>query len=335
MKQIISKIKNGEELIESEVKEIVESIEKNTFNKEEMKEFLLAMNEKKITSNELYFFVNELYKKANKIDLGEDLIDVCGTGGDNTHTFNISTACMFVTAGAGVKIAKHGNKAVSSKSGSFDVLEELGININDCSNKAKETLEKTNIALLFAPMHHPVFKNIGEVRRELGQKTMFNLMGPLLNPCNVKKQLIGVYDENITELIANTMQKKGITSGLVVNGNGLDEITIDGKTKITELKNNEIKTYYITPEQFKIKSSKISELIVNSKEESAKLIISILNNEESSAKDIVVLNSGAAIYLSGKANSIEEGIVKAQESIKTGAASNILNKLREILKKEE
>ncbi len=332
MKQIISKIKNGEELIESEVKEIVESIEKNTFNKEEMKEFLLAMNEKKITSNELYFFVNELYKKANKIDLGEDLIDVCGTGGDNTHTFNISTACMFVTAGAGVKIAKHGNKAVSSKSGSFDVLEELGININNCSNKAKESLDASNIALLFAPAHHPVFKNIGEVRREIGQKTIFNIMGPLLNPCNVKKQLIGVYDKEFTELIAQTMQKKGITHGLVVNGNGLDEITIDGETQITELKNNTIKTYNIHPKQFGIKKSSISELVVSSKEESANVIMSILNDEDTSAKDIVILNSATAIYLGGKAKSIKEGINKAKDSISSGRALNSLNKLKEVLK---
>lgn len=335
MKKLIEKLKNKNELTENEIISIVNSIEQNTFDKDEMKEFLLTMQEKTINANELFFFVNELYKKANKIDLGENLIDVCGTGGDNTGTFNISTASMFVVAGAGVKIAKHGNKAVSSKSGSFDVLDELGIDITNCSSKAKETLEKTNIALLFAPMHHPVFKNIGEVRKEIGQKTIFNIMGPLLNPCGVKKQLIGIYDENMTELIAKTMQKKGITNGMVVNGSGLDEITINGTTKVTELKNNKITNYTITPEQFGIKQADIKDLVVKDKTESAKVIMSVLEGNDSPAADIVILNSAAAIYISGKANTLEEGVTKARESIKSGAALASLNKLREILKKEE
>jgi anthranilate phosphoribosyltransferase len=157
-------------------------------------------------------------------------------------------------------------------------------------------------------------------------------MGPLLNPCNVKKQLIGVYNKDITELIAQTMQKKGITHGIVVNGNGLDEITIDGETQITELKNNIIKTYNIHPKQYGIKKSSISGLIVNSKEESANVIMSVLNDEDTSARDIVILNSAAAIYLGGKAKSIKEGINKAKESISLGEALKSLNRLKEILK---
>jgi anthranilate phosphoribosyltransferase len=331
MKGIINKLKKGLDLEEGDVIKIVDLIEQNTFDKEEMKTFLLMMNEKGINSDELFFFVNELYKKANKIDLGDDLIDVCGTGGDNMHTFNISTASMFVVAGAGVKIAKHGNKAVSSSSGSFDVLSELGINVNNCGALVKETLKETNIALFFAPAHHPVFKNIGDVRRELGQKTIFNIMGPLLNPCGVKRQLIGVYDETKTELIAKTMQKKGIIHGMVVNGNGLDEITIDGETKISELRNEYIKTYKIKPKTFGITKSTISDIVVSDKEESASIILSVLDNEDSPARDIVILNSGAAIYVSGKAKSMGEGVKLAKHSLSSGMARGCLNKLRKVL----
>ena len=197
MKKIIEKIKTKQELSQEEVKKIVDLIENNNFEKEEMEAFLIEMQKKKTTSNELYFFISELQKKAKTVNLNEDCIDVCGTGGDETNTFNISTASMFVCAGAGVKIAKHGNKAVSSKSGSFDVLEELGVNIENCSVKSEQSLRESNIALFFAPMHHPIFKNIGEVRKEIGKKTIFNIMGPLLNPSNVKKQLIGVFDPNL------------------------------------------------------------------------------------------------------------------------------------------
>ncbi len=331
MKKIIQKIKSGNELNEAEVKKIVNSIEQNTFDKEEMKEFLILMNEKKITANELYYFVNEIYNKSNKVKLDCDCVDICGTGGDNIGTFNISTASLFVCAGAGVKIAKHGNKAVSSKSGSFDVLEELGINIDNCGERAEETLSKTNIALFFAPNHHPAFKNIAKVRKEIGRKTIFNLMGPLLNPCNVKKQLIGVYDSNLTELIASVMQKKGLDRGMVVYGNGLDEITIGGNTKISELKDGQIKNYIINSEQFGIATSKIKELVVNGVEKSAKRILSVLNNEDSPSKNIVLLNSGAAIYLSGKADSIKEGLKLAENSISSKRALTSLNKLKKIL----
>jgi len=332
MKEIIEKLKLGNELCEKDVRTVVDSIEKNNFNKEEMKKFLLGMENKKITSNELFFFINELYKRANKIKLNCDCVDICGTGGDGRKTFNISTASIFVCAGAGVKIAKHGNKAVSSKSGSFDVLEELGINIENCSEKALQTLKETNIALFFAPAHHPIFANIGEVRKEIGQKTIFNIMGPLLNPCNVTKQLIGVYAPELTELIAETAKKLGKKRVLVVHGNGLDEITIDGETKISELNNGEIKTYTISPKDFGITQSKINDLIVQNKEESAKRIINILNGKKSSSRDIVVLNSGAAIYLSDKASTIKQGIRLAEESIDSGKALDSLKKLKEILR---
>jgi len=330
MKEILKKLIRKEELNEKDIDKIVSEIEQNKYSTAQMAGILCALESKKVTANELVMLVDKLIQKAATIELGKDCIDVCGTGGDEKQTFNVSTAAMFVVAGAGIKVAKHGNRAVSSNSGSYDVLEALGINMGNITAKPKETMEKTNIAFLFAPNHHPLFKNIGPLRKELGIKTVFNLMGPLLNPAKAKKQLMGVFNPEITETIAEVMKKRGIERAMIVHGKGLDEITTTGKTKISELKNNKINTYYFDPKEFGISYANIEELKAKTKEESAEIILEILKGKKSKKRDIVVLNAAAALIIAGKAKDFKEGIKLAEESIDSGKALKILEELKKV-----
>jgi anthranilate phosphoribosyltransferase len=335
MKEILKKLIRKEELNEADIDAIIKGIEENTFNPIQLGGILTALEAKKVSPNELSLLIEKLIKKAELIDLGEDCIDVCGTGGDEKQTFNVSTATMFITAGAGAKVAKHGNKAVSSNSGSYDVLETLGINMTNAISKPKETLEKTGIAFLFAQKHHPLFKNVGQVRKELGVKTIFNVMGPLLNPAGAKKQLMGVFNPEITETIAKVMKMRGIKHAMVVNGEGLDEITITGKTKISELKNGKISTYYFDPKEYGFKYAKIEELQAKTKEESAGIILEILKGKKSAKRDIVVLNAAAALIIAGKAKNFKEGIKLAEKSIDSGKALEKLEELKKITQSQD
>lgn len=331
MREIIQRLIEKQDLSEGDINLIIENIERNDFEPLQLTGLLCALEAKGVSSDELFHFVDKLISKANLVKLDEECIDVCGTGGDASSTFNISTACVFIIAGAGVKIAKHGNRAVSGKSGSFDVLQSLGINIDTEVEKLVDCFNKTGICFLFAPKHHPIFKNVAEVRQKLGIKTIFNIMGPLLNPAKVRRQLVGVFDPSITELMAETMKKKGISHGMVVNGGGLDEITITGKTKITELKNGEIKTYDFNPVDYGFEVGVMEDLIANNKEESAEIIMNILKGEKSKKRDIVILNSAAALVISGKAVNFGEGIKIAQEVIDSGRALEKLKEVRKML----
>ncbi|MFA6269221.1 MAG: anthranilate phosphoribosyltransferase [archaeon] len=334
MKEILKKLIRKEDLNETDVEDIVSNIEQNTFVPNQLAGILCALETKKPTPNEITYFVEKLIKKAETINLGEDCIDVCGTGGDEKNTFNISTATMFVAAGAGAKLAKHGNKAVSSNSGSFDVLEALGVNTLNLTKDPKKVMKKTGIAFLFAQKHHPIFKNIGPLRKELGVKTIFNLLGPLLNPSRVKKQLMGVFNSELTETVAEVMKKTGVQRAMVVNGEGLDEITITGKTKITQLNEGKITTTYFDPKEYGFNYAKIEELRANTKEESAKIILSVLKGEKSAKRNVVVLNAAAALIVSGKTMDFKEGIKLAEKSIDSGAALKKLEELKLITNEE-
>jgi anthranilate phosphoribosyltransferase len=330
MKEILKKLIRKEELNEEDINEMVEGIEKNTFSPVQLSAILATLEAKKFNSKELFLMVEKLIQKSQLIDLGEDCLDVCGTGGDEKQTFNISTATMFVVAATGIKVAKHGSKAVTSNSGSYDVLEALGINPITLTAKAKEAMEKTNIAFLFAPTYHPIFKNIAPVRKELGIKTIFNIMGPLLNPAKAKRQLMGVFNPELTETIAEVMKLRGIERAMVVNGDGLDEITTTGKTKITELKNGKISTYYFDPKEYGIKYAKFEELGAKTKEESATIILDILNGKKSKMRDVVVLNAAAALIIAEKAKDFKEGIKLAQEAIDSKKALKKLEELKKL-----
>ena len=290
--------------------------------------FLLGLRERGETVEEITIAAKIMREKSERVLAPEGAIDTCGTGGDGSGTYNISTAATIVAAGAGSFIAKHGNRALSSKSGSSQVLEELGVKLNISSEKISECINKSNIGFMFAPNHHSAMKYVGPVRQRLGVRTIFNLLGPLSNPASVKKQLIGVFDKKWLTPIAETLKNLGSTRAMVVNGSdGLDEITTTGISYIAELKNNKVFSYEINPSDFDIAISDPSSLLGGEPSENAKKISSLLEGEKGSFRDIVLLNSAAALYVDGLASDIKEGIKLSNQSIDKGLARLALSKL--------
>lgn len=330
-KDYIEKILNNFNLTEDEASSVFGEIMEGKLTNAQISAFVVALRSKGETIDEITGFVKTMRNRMEKIHVnGNHLIDTCGTGGDGKNTFNISTLSAFVAAGAGCKIAKHGNRAVSSKSGSADLLESLGVKINLSPEKVKKSIEETGMGFLFAPNFHKAMKYAAPARREIGIKTVFNILGPLTNPANAKRQLTGVFNEKLTEPLAGVLKKLGTERAMIVHGeDGLDEITITGKTKITELYDGKIKTYHVEPEEFGINRGNLNDIVYKNAEENKEIALSILKGEKSSRRDIVLLNAGATIYLSGIANSLKEGISLAKESIDSGAAMKKLNELIE------
>ena len=290
--------------------------------------FLLGLRERGETVEEITIAAKIMREKSERVLAPEGAIDTCGTGGDGSGTYNISTAATIVAAGAGSFIAKQGNRALSSKSGSSQVLEELGVKLNISSEKISECINKSNIGFMFAPNHHSAMKYVGPVRQRLGVRTIFNLLGPLSNPASVKKQLIGVFDKKWLTPIAETLKNLGSTRAMVVNGSdGLDEITTTGISYIAELKNNKVFSYEINPSDFDIAISDPSSLLGGEPSENAKKISNLLEGEKGSFRDIVLLNSAAALYVDGLASDIKEGIKLSNQSIDKGLARLALSKL--------
>ncbi len=329
---MIRKLIRGMPLNEKDIKCIVDSIDKRDFDEVQLSALLCSMESKGHTSEEVCYFTRQLFRKAVTVDLGEGCVDVCGTGGDHKGTFNISTASVFVIAGAGARVAKHGNKAVSSASGSFDALASLGIDIGADPDKSVKCFRETGIAFLYAPYHHPVFRNIAPLRKRLGIRTIFNITGPLLNPAGVKNQLIGVFDPSLTDVVAGAMKMMGVNRGMVVNGGGLDEITITGRTKATEIREGRIVSRGIHPQDYGMKIGRLSDLRVRTGEESAAVIERVLKGEASPRRDIVVLNSAAGILVSGLAEDFDSAVMMARDSIDSGKALAKLEKTREVMK---
>lgn len=324
---MLNKLVNGYKLTNNELKKLFEDMMTGKLNDIQIASYLTSLKINQPSVEELLIYLDVLKNHANKIHLDMNfLVDTCGTGGDNSNTFNISTAVAFVVAGANVNVAKHGNKSASSKCGSADILEELGVNITTNPKRTQEIIKKIGIGFMFAPIYHQAFKNVAHVRKQLGFRTIFNFFGPLLNPANVKRQIIGVYDPELTELMANLLKNLGSIHALVVHGNGLDEFTIDGKTKVTELKNNKINSYFLDAKDFNL-SGDIREVKGGSIKINKKIILDVLNGKKGPARNIVVLNSAAAIYVSGKVDSIKNGIKLAENSIDSGFAINKLNEL--------
>ncbi|HEY9280996.1 MAG TPA: anthranilate phosphoribosyltransferase [Eoetvoesiella sp.] len=259
----------------------------------------------------------------------DNLLDMCGTGGDGSNTFNISTAAMFVAAAAGVKIAKHGGRSASSSSGSADVVEALGININLSPEQITECINQTGIGFMFAPAHHGAMKNVAAVRKELGVKTIFNILGPLTNPANAANQLMGVFHADLVGIQVRALQRLGSKHVLIVHGkDGMDEASLGAATLVGELKNDTVREYEIHPEDFGMSMVSNRSLKVNNREESAKLIFEALENVAGPARDIVGFNAGLAIYAGNKAGSIQEGLKLAFETIASGAARAKLDEFR-------
>ena len=260
--------------------------------------------------------------------LEESLIDTSGTGGDASGTFNISTATALATAGAAVRVAKHGNRSISSKCGSADVVEALGVNIQLSPERATQCLREVGICFLYAPNLHPAMKQVQAVRRELKMRTMFNLLGPLTNPARANGQVVGVYSLDLVEKLAEALSMLGLRRAFVVHGiDGLDEITITGKTRIAEAREGSVRSYEVEPEEFGLKRAALSEIAGGDAKENAAIIRAVLNGEKSARRDVVLLNAAAAITAAGKAEHVGQAIPLAEKSIDSGAAAGKLQAL--------
>ncbi|HEX2010903.1 MAG TPA: anthranilate phosphoribosyltransferase [Roseateles sp.] len=284
---------------------------------------LTGLRVKKETIGEITAAAQVMRELANKVPVqpGPHLVDVVGTGGDGAHTFNISTCSMFVAAAAGAQIAKHGNRSVSSKTGSADVLEALGANIMLQPSQVAQSILQTGIGFMFAPNHHPAMKNIAPVRRELGVRTIFNILGPLTNPADAKNILMGVFHPDLVGIQVRVMQRLGAEHAVVVYGkDGMDEISLGAATLVGELKNGEVREYEIHPEDFGLAMASNRSLKVAGPEESKVMLMGALANEAGAARDIVLLNAGATLYAANVVDSIAAGIAKAREAIASGAA---------------
>ncbi len=259
---------------------------------------------------------------------GQHIVDIVGTGGDGLHTFNVSTTSCFVVAAAGATVAKHGNRSVSSTSGSADILEAAGVNLNISSHQVEQCIKELGIGFMFAPLHHSAMKHAIGPRKEMGIRTMFNLLGPLTNPAGAANQLLGVFDKRWLEPLANVLKNLSSEHVMVVHSaDGMDEISMVGETFVCELKQGELSQYTITPEQFGMERGNIKDIIVNSAEESLAMVMDVLSDKPGAARDIVLLNSGAAIYCAGLSNNLEEGVDLARQAISSKAARQKLAQL--------
>ncbi len=289
---------------------------------------LVGLRVKKETIGEITGAAEVMREFATKVPVANphSLLDIVGTGGDGAHTFNISTTVMFVTAAAGAQVAKHGGRSVSSQSGSADALEALGAKLDLSPAQVAHCIDQTGIGFMFAPNHHSAMKYAAPVRKELGVRTLFNILGPLTNPANAGTQLLGVFHPDLVGILVRVLQRLGSHRALVVYGvDGLDEVSLAGPTMVGELKDGEIREYQIKPEDFGMTPAPISALQVANPAESIARINAVLSNEQGPSLDIVLLNAGAALYAAGHADTIAAGIAQAREAIASGAAMNKLN----------
>ncbi|MCL5419847.1 MAG: anthranilate phosphoribosyltransferase [Candidatus Marsarchaeota archaeon] len=318
--EILKKLTERKDLEESEAGFALQEIMEGKVSSVRIAALLASLKTKVESVGELVAFARTMNRNGIKISPRvNNLVDTAGTGGDGMGTFNISTCAAFVAAGAGASMAKHGNRAASSKSGSADVLEELGASLITDPKAAQQQLEEIGITFLFAPSFSPAMRHVAPVRKELGFKTIFNLLGPLTNPANAKRQLIGVYDKAFLGKMAEALMVLGTERSLVV-GSDLDEISISGETEVYEVSGNTVDNYSISPEDFGLKRSPIAKIRADGRRESARMILRVLRGEGGAAGDVTVLNAGAAIYASGLAKSIGDGVSAAAESIDSGRA---------------
>ena len=285
---------------------------------------------KKETIGEIAAAAQVMREFATKVPVADmpNLIDTCGTGGDAAHTFNISTAAMFVAAAAGAKVAKHGGRSVSSKSGSADVLEALGVNINLSPDQVARCIGEVGVGFMFAPNHHSAMKYAAPVRRELGVKTIFNILGPLTNPAGARQQLMGVFHPDLVGIQARVLQRLGSRRVMIVHGcEGLDELSLSGPTLVAELKDGEVREYEVHPADVGLKAAEATALRVDGIDASKAMLLSALDNKDSAARDIVALNAGASIYIAGLADTLADGVNRAMVTLASGAARAKLDQL--------
>lgn len=331
IKGLIQQLVFKKDLTDLQMQQVMQEILSGTTSTADIVAFLTALNDKGETVLELTAAVNVMLKYVDPIIVDKpNILDTCGTGGDKKGTFNISTITAFVASGAGVTVAKHGNRSVSSVCGSADILEALGVNINMDKAKIKQCLEEIGVAFLFAPNLHLAMKHVMPARKQIAQKTMFNILGPLINPARATNQLIGVYALEWTNRLAQVLHNLGTEHVLVVHGaDGLDEVTTVDKTFVSEVSGGVLKNYEIAPEDFGLSRAKPSDLTGGEVLENVKIALDILAGKKGSKRDIVLFNAGCAIYAANKADNISEGIKLAIEAIDSGQARKKLELLKE------
>ena len=322
MKEYLQKINNGQDLLLDEMKSAINQIMSGTVSDADIESFLTGLYNKGISENEITGAAIVMKQKSLKIDVNcKENIDTCGTGGTGIHTFNCSTASAFVAAAGGAKITKHGNKAISSKSGSADFLTQAGADIGHDREKLGFIFENVGFIFLFAPLHHEAMKYVMPVRQRISEKTIFNLLGPHTNPCNAKKQIIGVYDEKLLKTFCKVSKNLEMEHVMIVHGSdGLDEITITGRTSIVELKDNNINEFNISPKDFGLSLATLDDIYAKSSEDSLRLIEQAFAGEKSPVQDMIALNSGAALYISGVVDSIGDGVDQSFKLMNNGEA---------------
>ncbi|MEA2082549.1 MAG: anthranilate phosphoribosyltransferase [Elusimicrobiota bacterium] len=347
IKEAIIKLCGGKDLEGGETEAVFREIMEGTATSSQMAAFLTALRLKGETVEEITAAAKIMREKMIRVDVKagvdidreeinqdmETIIDTCGTGGSGTNTFNISTASAFVVAGAGVKVAKHGNRSASSPCGSADVLENLGVDITMSPEKSAECVKKIGIGFLYAPLFHPAMKNVGATRKEIGIRTIFNILGPLASPAGVNTQVLGVYSADLVEVMADVLNNLKIKRAFVVHGlDTLDELTITGPTLVGEVKNGKVKMSKIRPEDFGMISHHPRDIEGGSAADNAEMVMGVLNGGKGARRDIVLLNSAFALVCAGKAKTVKEGIVRAEKSIDSGQALKKLDQLRKIKK---
>ena len=325
LKEIIA----GTDLSEQQMSQMILEIFSGNITDSQIGAFIGALSTKGETFEELTGAAKAMRKKAKRIQVNSSVVlDTCGTGGDGTNTFNISTTTALVVSGCGITVAKHGNRSVSSQCGSADLLEALGVNLNLHPEIVEECIRDIGIGFLFAPLYHGAMKFAAIARKEVGIRSVFNMLGPLTNPAGANCQLLGVYAPELTEMFAQALKAMGRNRAFVVHGHdGLDEISICAPTRISELNDGIIKTYDLSPEQFFNHTANMNDLAGGNPADNAEITSSILNGEKGSKRDIVLLNSGAALVVAGKAADVKEGIHMAGKTIDSGAAANKLQQL--------
>ncbi len=339
IKEAIVKIVNKEDLTYDEAYAVMNEIMSGETSPTQNAAFLAALSTKSAkaeTTDEIAGCAAAMRDHATKVDTGMDVLEIVGTGGDNAQSFNISTTSALVAAAGGVKIAKHGNRAASSNSGTADCLEALGVNINQSPARCIEMLKEAGMCFFFAQKYHTSMKYVGAIRRELGFRTVFNILGPLTNPASPTRQLLGVYDEYLVEPLAQVLINLGVKRGMVVYGQDkLDEISMSAPTKICEIKNGWFKSYVITPEKFGFERCTKADLKGGTPEENAQITRDILGGKPGHMRNAVLMNAGAALYLYDKADSLKNGIALAAELIDSGAALKTLEKTIEVSNRPE
>ncbi|MDB5880913.1 MAG: anthranilate phosphoribosyltransferase [Ramlibacter sp.] len=323
------------EIFHDEMLKVVRMIMSGELSPVMMAALITGLRVKKETIGEITAAAQVMREFSTKVNVADKthLVDIVGTGGDGSHTFNISTCSMFVAAAAGAKVSKHGGRSVSSKSGSADVLESLGLNINLSPEAIAKCIAQVGIGFMFAPNHHPAMKNVAPIRKELGVRTIFNILGPLTNPASAPNILMGVFHPDLVGIQVRALQRLGAEHALVVYGrDGMDEISLGAATMVGELKNGEITEYEIHPEDFGLAMASNRSLKVDTPEQSRAMLMSVLENKHGAARDIVIFNTGAALYAANVADSIEAGIVQARGAIESGAAKAKLEQLVKVSK---